>query len=375
MNFDFSPETTAMRDQVRRFLTGRIGPGTVRRQAASGEPFDRALWSEMARMGWLGVTMPEAFGGAGLGYEALCMLAEEIGRTLAPVPFSASLYLTAEAVSMFGTPAQMRSWLPGIADGSVVATFALAEGAGEPVPANIAARASSGTVSGRKLPVFDGGAADIVIVAARDATREIGLYLVERGPGLAAQPLRTLDLGGSAVALRFDLSPAERLPGAANWSDIMRLLDRGAILFAFEQLGGAQAALDMAVGYARDRFAFGRPIGALQAVKHQLADIYVAVELARSNAYYGAWALDSGVADLASAAAAARVAATIAYERAATQNIQTHGGIGFTWEADCHLHYRRAKRLSGQIGSARFWRNRLIDMLSARTPGGAKDGL
>ncbi|MEJ0048150.1 MAG: acyl-CoA dehydrogenase family protein [Rhodospirillales bacterium] len=140
MNFDFSADTTAMREQARRFLSDRIAPGTVRRQAESGAPFDAALWSDMARMGWLGAAVPEAFGGAGLGYEALCMLAEEIGRTLAPVPFSSSIYLGAEALLLFGTPAQMRRWLPAIADGSVVATLALAEGAGEPAPANIAAR-------------------------------------------------------------------------------------------------------------------------------------------------------------------------------------------------------------------------------------------
>ncbi len=373
MNFDFSADTTAMREQARRFLSDRIAPGTVRRQAESGAPFDAALWSDMARMGWLGAAVPEAFGGAELGYEALCMLAEEIGRTLAPVPFSSSIYLGAEALLLFGTPAQMRRWLPAIADGSVVATLALAEGAGEPAPANIAARFAAGAISGRKLPVFDGGAAGIVVVAARDATGSIGLYLVERGPGVVAHALRTLELGGSAVALDLDGAAAEPLPGATGWPDVMRLLERAAILFAFEQVGGAQAALDMAVAYARERFAFGRPIAAMQAVKHQLADIYVAVELARSNAYHGAWALDSGGGD--GAAATARIAATVAYERAATQNIQTHGGIGFTWEADCHLHYRRAKRLSGQIGSARFWRNRLIDILSARNVRGEPDGL
>jgi acyl-CoA dehydrogenase len=364
MNFDFSAETTEMREQARRFLADRIGIGTVRRQAASGQPFDHPLWLEMGRMGWLGVAVPETMGGAGLGHEALCMLAEEIGRAQAPVPFSSSLYLGAEALLLFGSPGQKARWLPGISDGSVVATLALAEGIGEPSPANIAAQETAGTISGRKLPVFDGGAAGLIVTAARDETGSIGLYLVEAGALLPAQPIRTLELGGSTVALQFDAISAERLPGAAGWHDVMRLLDRAAILFAFEQIGGAQAALDMVVHYARDRFAFGQPIGAMQAIKHQLADVYVAIELARSNAYFGAWALETDAAEITQAACIGRVAAIAAYELAATQNIQTHGGVGFTWDSDCHLHYRRAKRLSGQIGSARFWRNRLIDALS-----------
>ena len=365
MNFDFSADTTEMREQVRRFLSDRITIGTVRRQAESGDAFDGPLWQEMARMGWLGVAVPESFGGAGLGHEALCMLAEEIGRTMAPVPFSSSLFLGAEALLLFGSPAQKARWLPGIADGSVPATLALAEGNGEPLPASIAARETAGLMSGQKFPVFDGGAARFIVAAARDESGGIGLYLVEAGFRAQAQRLRTLELGGSTVALRFDAAAAERLPGAAGWPDVMRLLDRAAILFAFEQIGGAQAALDMAVHYACDRFAFGQPIGAMQAIKHQLADVYVAIEIARSNAYFGAWALESDAAELTQAACTARVAAIAAYELAATQNIQTHGGIGFTWDSDCHLHYRHAKRLAGQIGGARFWRNRLIDALSA----------
>ena len=365
MNFDFSADTTEMREQVRRFLADRIAIGTVRRQAESGEPFDRPLWQEMARMGWLGVAVPESLGGSGLGHEALCMLAEEIGRTLAPVPFSSSLYFGAEALLLFGSPAQKARWLPAIADGSVVATLALAEGNGEPLPDSIVSHETAGIVSGRKHPVFDGGAAGLIVAAARDESGSIGLYLLEAGPAIPAQMLRTLELGCSTVALQLDTVAAERLPGAAGWPDVMRLLDRAAILFAFEQVGGAQAALDMSVQYACNRFAFGQPVGAMQAIKHQLADVYVAIELARSNAYAGAWALESDAAEITQAACTARVAAIAAYELAATQNIQTHGGIGFTWESDCHLHYRRAKRLSGQIGSARFWRNRLIDALSA----------
>jgi len=153
------------------------------------------------------------------------------------------------------------------------------------------------------------------------------------------------------------------LPLAQDWHAVTALLDRAAILFAFEQVGGAQAALAMALNYAQNRYAFGRPLAALQALKHKLADIYVLTELARSNAYFGAWALDSNAPELASAAAAARLSANEAFYQAAKENIQIHGGMGFTWESDCHLFYRRAKQMAGNLGSARYWRNRLIDRL------------
>ena len=166
-----------------------------------------------------------------------------------------------------------------------------------------------------------------------------------------------------SARLSLSAAPAERLPGAADWGAIERLLDRAAILFAFEQVGGAQAALDMAVAFAHDRFAFGRPVASFQAIKHKLADLYVATELARSNAYYGAWAIDRDATELPVAAAAARIAATEAFSIASRENIQTHGGMGMTWEADCHLYYRRARELALVVGSPRHWRGRLIGLL------------
>jgi alkylation response protein AidB-like acyl-CoA dehydrogenase len=171
-------------------------------------------------------------------------------------------------------------------------------------------------------------------------------------------PVETLDIVRGAIRLDLRNAPAEKLAG----DGLPRLLDRLAILAAFEAVGGAQAALDMAVDYAKERYAFGRPIASFQAIKHKLADMYVAIELARSNAYYGAWALDNE-ADLTVAASAARLAATESYALAAKENIHAHGGMGFTWESDCHLHYRRARTLALQLGSARYWRDRLIEHL------------
>jgi alkylation response protein AidB-like acyl-CoA dehydrogenase len=364
MNFEFSDDVTTMREEVNRFLNEQLPTGAVRQQIETGDMLDRDLWLKIAEMGWLGAAIPEAFGGVELGYEALCMIAEEIGRALPSVPFGSSIYLAAQAILLFGSQAQKESYLPRIADGSVIGTFALAEGAGDPAAQAVRAQVAGGKLSGTKLPVFDGLAADLAIVAAQTGAGEPGLYIIDlNGPGVARRAVESLDLGRKAAVIEFDGAPAEILPLAADWSAVTGLLDRAAILFAFEQVGGAQKALTMALNYAQERYAFGRPIAALQAIKHKLADIYVLTELARSNAYFGAWALDTNAAELPAAAAAARLSANEAFFEAAKENIQIHGGMGFTWDSDCHLFYRRAKQIAGNIGSARYWRNRLIDRL------------
>jgi len=364
MNFEFSDDITAMRDEVGRFLKKQLPTGAVRRQIETGEALDHRIWREIADMGWLGVAIPEEFGGAALGYEALCMIAEEMGKALPSVPFSSSIYLAAQAILEFGSAQQKQDYLPQLTDGSIIGSFALAEGVGDPAPDLVSARVVSGKLSGRKLPVFDGAIAQFAVAAAHNAAGEIGLYIVHLdGPGVTRRPIESLDLGRAAVAIDFDAAPAAPLPQAIGWGAVSRLLDRAAILFAFEQVGGAQAALAMALNYAMERFAFGRPIAALQAIKHKLADIYVATELARSNAYFGAWALDKNAPEISSAAAAARLSATEAFYLAAKENIQIHGGMGFTWDSDCHLFYRRSKQLAGNLGSARYWRNRLIGQL------------
>ncbi len=364
MNFEFSDDVTMMREEVNRFLTEQLPTGAVRQRIETGEMLDQGLWSKIAEMGWLGAAIPEEFGGVELGYEALCMIAEEIGRALPSVPFGSSIYLAAQAILLFGSQAQKKTYLPGIAAGSVIGTFALAEGAGDPAAKAVRAQVAGGKLSGTKLPVFDGLIADFAIVAAQSEVGEPGLYRVDlTGPGVARRALESLDLGRKAAVVEFAGAPAEILPLASDWSAVVGLLDRAAILFAFEQVGGAQRALAMALNYAQDRFAFGRPIAALQAIKHKLADIYVLTELARSNAYFGAWALDTNAAELPAAAAAARLSASEAFFEAAKENIQIHGGMGFTWDSDCHLFYRRAKQIAGNIGSARYWRDRLIDRL------------
>lgn len=368
VNFDFSPDQRSLREQARKFLAEHASSARVRRILEGAAPYDAELWRGMAEMGWMGTAIPEIHGGAGFGYLELCVLAEELGRSLAPTPFSSTIYLAAEALLLAGSEAQKKRWLPRVALGEAIGCFALAEGPQVATPGNITTRADGGRVSGTKIPVMDGDVADFAIVVAGEADgRRAGLFLVDlTGPGVTRSSVTTVDPTRSHARLVFDGAAAEPLgaPGA-GWPLVERLLDRAAVLVAFEQLGGAQAALDMAREYALGRFAFGRQIASFQAIKHKLADMYVAVELARSNAYYGAWALSKDAPELPVAAATARVAASEAYYQNAKENIQVHGGMGFTWEFDCHLHYRRAKLTGLMLGSARRWKDLLVARLVA----------
>lgn len=369
MNFEFSDDQKQLRDEARRYLTEQCPPKAVRAVLEGNAPYDRELWKGLAEMGFLGVAIPEQFGGAGAGYLELCVIAEEIGRVLAPVPFSSTIYLAAEAIMLAGSDAQKAKWLPAIASGKAIGTLALFEGAGNPSLKAINVSGSQGTVSGTKLPVADGAITDFAIVAARTASTgretDIGLFLVDlSGDGVTRRPLANLDQAHGQAELTFDKCKAEPL-GATNegWSILTRVLDRAAVLMAFEQVGGADRALEMGRDYALDRIAFGRQIGSFQAVKHMLADMYVSATLARSNCYYGAWALSTDAPVLAEAAATARVSATQAFLHCAKNNNQVHGGMGFTWEFDCHLYYRRANALALALGSLSYWENRLIDRM------------
>jgi acyl-CoA dehydrogenase len=364
MNFDFSDDLKQLRDEARRFLTERC-PMTVPRRMLEGDAaYDRSLWREMAEMGWTGAAIPERYGGAGLGRLAVCVLAEELGRAVAPVPYASSVYLATEALLAYGTAEQKASWLPRLAAGEVIGCFAVAERPGAFVARRIDTQASDDRLHGTKQAVADGDVADFAIVAARGGA---WLHLVDLSdPCVTCETIATIDPTRSHARLTFDAVPAQPLPGADSPDAIRHILDRAAVMMAFEQVGNAQAALDMACAYARERYAFGRPIGSFQAIKHKLAEVYVALELARSNAYYGAWALNSEAAELPIAAAVARIAACDAGWLATKENIQTHGGMGFTWAFDCHLFYRRAKLLGLALGSSREWKHRLITELRSR---------
>jgi alkylation response protein AidB-like acyl-CoA dehydrogenase len=372
MNFDFSDEQKQLRDEARRFLSEKCPAKAVRAVLDGKASHDRELWKGLADMGFLGVAIPEEFGGAGAGYLELCVIAEEIGRALAPVPFSSTVYLAAEAIQLAGSAAQKSKWLAAIASGSAIGTLALFEGSGNPSPQAIKLAASKGVLDGVKKPVPDGDIADFAIVAARTASTgretDISLFLVDlTGEGVEAKPLTNIDPSRGQAEITFANCKAEPLgPAGEGWSILTRVLNRAAVLVAFEQVGGADRALEMGRDYALDRIAFGRPIGSFQAVKHMLADMYVSATLARSNCYYGAWALSTNAAELPEAAAAARISATQAFQHCSKNNIQVHGGMGFTWEFDCHLYYRRSNALALSLGSLSYWEDALIDRMRAR---------
>lgn len=363
MNFEFSEDQNLLREQAQGFLADNSPPSVARRVLESGADYDEELWRRIVEMGWTATVIPEEFGGLGLSYLELCVIAEELGRAVSPVPFSSSVYLATEAILMAGSDAQKEEWLPKLAAGEVIGTLAMAEGAGRPSAKNIDCEVKDGKLSGTKIPVPDAGIADLAVVLAKSGKRA-SLYLVEmdQGSKVAVSPVNTLDPTRGHGRIRFKNARVEPLGKAGKGMEILdALLDRAAVLFAWEQVGGAQAALEQAREYAMGRYAFGRPIASYQAIKHKLAEMYVKNTLARSNCYYGAWALNTDAEELPLAAATARVSAIQAYYFAAKENIQTHGGMGYTWEFDCQFYYRRSKLLSVNIGSEAMWQDRLID--------------
>jgi len=372
MDFEFSAEQQQLKEQARRYLADKCPTTAVRAILEGSEPFDRALWQGLGEMGFLGAAIPEEYGGLGLGYLELCVIAEELGRALAPVPVSSSIFLVAEILKAAGSEEQKQRWLPKLASGEVIGTLASVEATGSVRPSNVALSAKAGTLTGAKSPVLDGDIADIAIVLARHApgkdAQGLSLYLVDLNQsGIERTVLDTIDPTRSQAKIAFNGVAAE-LVGAAGdgWRLYEEALDRAAILTGFEQIGGADKALEMGRDYALQRFAFGRAIGSFQAIKHMLADMYVSATLARSNGYFGAYALSTGSADLPEAAATMRVSSTKAFQHCAKNNIQVHGGMGFTWAMDCHLYYRRSNLLAVSLGGLNEWEDKLIDRLRAK---------
>ena len=368
MNFDFSDDQKMLKDQARKFLDDKCTLADVRKILESDASHDDAVWQGLCELGFAGAAVPEAYGGLGLGALELCVLAEELGRCVAPVPFSSSIYLAAEALKLFGSEEQKLTWLPKIASGEIIGTIAATEGAQAPSPNSVKSKFSNGKLSGTKIPVADGETASVAIVLVNtggSGEQALSLAVVDlTDASVTRSPVNTIDPTRGHAEIIFDNTPAELLGNEGEgWSAYKRVEAGAAVLVAFEQVGGAEAALNMAKEYALDRYAFGRQIGSYQAIKHKLADMYVKLELARSNCYYGAMALSSDAGDLEIAAATARIAATEAYRFAAQENIQTHGGIGFTWEANPQFHYRRSKLLALSLGSASRWKDRLISEL------------
>ncbi len=371
MNFDFSDDQKLLKEQVRKFLADKCPTKVVRRVLDGTETHAEEVWKGLVDLGVPGLAIPEAYGGSGLSPLEVCVVAEEIGRAAAPVPFDTSVVLATEALKLAGSEAQKKKWLPALASGQAVGTLAIAEGPQPPKPRNIRTMYGGGRLNGRKVPVTDGEAATFAIALANTGgagDRALSLVLVDLGQAaVAKRRIETIDPARKHAELTFKDATAEILGGEGEgWRLLERLYDAAAVYFAFAQVGGAEAAMWMARDYALQRQAFGRAIGSYQAIKHKLADCYVKLEIARSNAYYGAMMLTEGGADLPLAAAAARIAATEAYDYAAKENIQTHGGIGFTWEADTQFHYRRSRLMALSLGGPMAWKDKLVTRLEQK---------
>jgi alkylation response protein AidB-like acyl-CoA dehydrogenase len=363
MNFDFSDDQKLLKEQVRKFLADKCPMKVVRRVLDGNETHADEVWKGLVELGVPATAIPEAYGGLGLSPLELCVIAEEIGRAAAPVPFDTSVVLATEALKLAGSEAQKKKWLPLLAEGKAIGTLAVAEGPQPPKPRTIATTFGGGRLSGKKVPVADGEAATFAVVLAKNE-----LVLVDLAQkGVARRRVETIDPARKHAELTFTDASAELLGAdGEGWRLLERLYDAAAVYFSFAQVGGAEAAMWMARDYALQRQAFGRAIGSYQAIKHKLADCYVKLELARSNAYYGAMMLTDGGPDLPLAAAAARIAATEAYDFASKENIQTHGGIGFTWEADTQFHLRRARLMALSIGGPMAWKDKLVTRLEQK---------
>ena len=363
MNFDFSDDQKYLGEQARKFLADKCPTSEVRRVLDDPDmSHHEALWSGVAEMGWLGVAIPEEYGGLGLGMLELCVLAEEMGRALAPVPFASTVYFFAEALKLCGSEEQKSELLPKVASGELIGCFAMSEGPGMPMPRTLNARVDDGKLSGRKIPVTDGDIATHAVVVARDGDNGLSLFLVDLSqPWVERKTVETLDPTRSHAEISFDGAAVERLGPVGEGPQLSeRILERAAVLLAFEQIGGGDRAVEMGTEYARERTAFGRQIGSYQGIKHKLADAWIKGQVARSNAYYGAWALNEDAQELPEAAAAVRIAASDFFWFASKENLQTHGGMGFTWEVDCHLFYRRAQLLGVQAGAPKIWKEKLV---------------
>jgi alkylation response protein AidB-like acyl-CoA dehydrogenase len=372
MDFGFTPEQEQLRAQVRRLLDKELPLERILAWSGDPQPLDRALWKRTAELGWPGITVPEAHGGLGLGCEDLIVVLEEMGKSLAPLPLLATDAAVA-ALRELGSEAQQAEHLPGVAAGDVVATLAVLEESDVLAPEAIAARASTGggalQLDGTKLFVPDAQHADRILVAAREGDG-VSLFVVPAdAPGVRITPLVVVDPTKPAGEVRLEgvrLPTSARLgaPGAA-WPALARVLDRMTIGLAAEMVGAADAALAMAVAYAKMRQQFGSPIGRFQGVKHRCAELLVDVESARSLVYYGAWAAEHDPAQAASYAAMAKAAAADALDAAGEECIQIHGAIGYTWECHAHLFYKRGRHCHVWMGAPDEHYERVLTLAEA----------
>ncbi|MFZ0172546.1 MAG: acyl-CoA dehydrogenase family protein [Acidimicrobiales bacterium] len=369
MNFGFSEEQEELRKAVRRFLDDKSPSTEVRRLMETTEGYDPAVWSQMAnQLGLQALTIPEEYGGAGFGYVELVVVLEEMGRSLLCAPYFSTVALAANALLASGDEAAKSEYLPGIASGQTIATLAFTEESGrwDVDGITMAATPSGGgwTLAGTKSYVIDGHTADLVLVAAR-TENGVSLFAVPgNAEGLTRTALSTMDQTRKQAKLTFANTPA-RLVGEEGGAGpvLSKTLDLAAVALAAEQVGGAQRVLDMSVEYAKHRIQFGRPIGSFQAIKHKCADMLLEVESAKSAAYYAGWAAAEDNDELPVTACLAKAYCSEAYFHAAAENIQIHGGIGFTWDHDAHLYFKRAKSSELILGDPSYHRELLAQRI------------
>jgi alkylation response protein AidB-like acyl-CoA dehydrogenase len=377
MNFGFNDEQELLRSTARKFFENECASETVRRLMDTPEGMTPELWGKLAEQGWLGLIFPEAYDGMGLGFVDLTVLMEEMGRAVVPGPYFSTVLLGGLAILETGSEAQKKEWLPRIAGGQKRVTLAWVEPSAILGAAGVTLEAKSGggtyTLTGTKLFVPDAHTADAIVVAARSGAGKtedgVSLFLVPRDArGVEVKLLPTMDQTRKLceVTLSGVSLGAEALMGEAGkgWAPLARVLDRACVALCAEMCGGAQKVLDMTVEYAKIRQAFGKPIGSYQGVKHKAADMLVEVENSKSITYYSAWAMDDGTSEGPLAVSMAKAYVSDAYRRVSAAGIQLHGGIGFTWEHDLHLYFKRAKGSEFTFGDATYHRERVAQLVN-----------
>jgi alkylation response protein AidB-like acyl-CoA dehydrogenase len=375
VNFAFSEEQEELRRAVRQFLESKSPETEVRRLMETTEGYDPAVWKQMGQELMLqGLAIPEEYGGQGFTFIELGIVLEEMGRVLLCAPYFSSVVLAANAIMNVGTDDQKQALLPGIASGDTIATLAFTEPSGKWDAAGITMEANENvggefTLSGEKMFVLDGFTADTIVVVARlegtTGTDGIMFFTVAGdADGLTRTPLQTMDQTRKQAKLEFDNVAASPLGSTQDgFAAFSKTLDQAAVALANEMMGGAQRVLEMSVEYAKVRVQFGRPIGSFQAIKHKCADMLLEVESGKSAAYYASWAAAEDNDELPVVAALSKAYCSEAYFHAAAENIQIHGGIGFTWEHPAHLYFKRAKSSEIYLGDPTYHRELLAQRI------------
>jgi alkylation response protein AidB-like acyl-CoA dehydrogenase len=355
MQFGLSDSQRLLEDSARKFFATECPMAHVRRLMETDTAYDGALWSKMTEQGFTGIIFPEEYDGAGLGTVELILLMEETGRALLPGPFFSTVVLAGGVLNAIGTAEQKKKHLAPICRGERRSTVAILESSASWELASVQISAVNGKLNGEKLFVPDAAVADSIFVVARN-----GVFAVDAdAPGIHIEQMSAMDLTRKVYSVRFENTPAEKLGDPAG---LEKALDVATAALAAELVGGMQRTLDITVEYAKTRKQFGKPIGIFQAVQHQCADMYLETESSRSAAYYAAWALQENAPDAALAVSIAKMYASDASRAVGNRGIQVHGGMGFTWENDLHLYYRRAKSSETMLGDATFHRERIAHL-------------